>query len=116
MKATPATVQSVTLPGPPTRPEGVAKWLSRFFRAVSFPEERTPELRRLAEQGTLVYVMWSAAALNLAYFEHAYALRGIPVPEVVHGLGSAPWRGLETPHTRRVDAAELGASVTEAIC
>ncbi len=104
------------VPVAPARPEGAAKWLSRFFRAVSFPEDRTPELRRLAEQGTLVYVMRSAAALNLAYFEHAYALRGIPVPSVVHGLGGGPWRGLETTRTRRVNSTELAASVAAGEC
>ncbi len=92
-------------------PRGAALWLSRFFRAVSFPEERAAELRRLAEQWTLVYVMRSAAALNLAYFDHAYALRGVPVPRVVHGLGGRPWRGLEAPRTRPVDAGELAAAV-----
>ncbi|MHB8419574.1 MAG: 1-acyl-sn-glycerol-3-phosphate acyltransferase [Myxococcales bacterium] len=93
------------------RPEGAALWLSRFFRAVSFPEERGAELRRLAEHGTLVYVMRSAAALNLAYFDHAYALRGIPVAKVVHGLGGRFWRGFELPQTRPVDAGELAAAV-----
>jgi glycerol-3-phosphate O-acyltransferase len=104
------TATPLPVPGA-SRPEGAARWLSRFFRAVSFPEDRTPELRRFAEQGTLVYVMRSAAALNLAYFNHAYALRGIPVAKVVQGLGDAPWRGLETPHTRRVDSAELATAV-----
>jgi glycerol-3-phosphate O-acyltransferase len=93
------------------RPEGAALWLSRFFRAVSFPEERGAELRRLGEEGTLVYVMRSAAALNLAYFDHAYALRGIPVARVVYGLGNRFWRGLEMPHARPVDAGELSAAV-----
>ncbi len=61
-----------------------------FFDAVSFPEERVAELRELAREGSLVYVMRSAGALNYAYFAHAYASRGLPVPELVHGLGQGP--------------------------
>ncbi len=61
--------------------------LSPFFEAVSFPEDKVAHLRDLAREGTLVYVMRSAGALNYAYFAHAYAKRELPVPALVHGMG-----------------------------
>ncbi len=107
----PATTVSPNPPTPPERIGPLSAWLSRFFRAVSFPEDRVAELRLLAGQGTLVYVMRSASVLNLAYFSQAYALRGLPVPRVVHGLGAGPLRSVETRKVRRVDPGEMAASV-----
>ncbi len=64
-----------------------ARMLTPFFREVSFPEERATELRALAREGPLLYVMRTAGELNLAYFSFAYRNRGLPIPEVVHGMG-----------------------------
>ncbi len=78
-------------------------FFARFFRQVSFPEERVTDLRALAEQGTLVYVMRTASLLNLVYFNEAYALRGLPVPGVVHGLHGRVLYRIE-PRTRQAGA------------
>ncbi len=89
--------------------------LSPLFDAVSFPEERVAELRGLAHQGALVYVMRSAGALNYAYFAHAYASRDLPVPQMVHGLGEGPLAklsGIESGDAQAIaDSVERGSSV-----
>jgi glycerol-3-phosphate O-acyltransferase len=80
--------------------------LTPFFREVSFPEERATELRSLARAGPLVYVMRTAGEFNLAYFSFAYRQRGLPVPEVVHGMG--PRLRASVPS---VDAAGLADAI-----
>ncbi|MHB1844159.1 MAG: 1-acyl-sn-glycerol-3-phosphate acyltransferase [Deltaproteobacteria bacterium] len=83
--------------------------IAPLFRAVHFPDERVPELQALAARGTIVYVMRSAGALSLAYFNHAHALRGLPRARVVHGLGRGPWV-TAVQGVRSVDSAELACS------
>jgi len=64
----------VLQPAPMALVQRLDPLLSPLFDAVSFPEERVAELRGLAHEGTLVYVMRSAGALNYASI----------------GIGSAP--------------------------
>ena len=93
---------------PSSQAPPVPPLLAPLFRAVHFPEERLPDLKALARRGTLVYVMRSAGALNIAYFNHAYALRGLPLARAVHGLDGGPIAtGLAG--VRSVDGSELSA-------
>ena len=88
--------------------------LSPFFEAVTFPEAKVAELRDLARKGPLVYVMRSAGALNYAYFSHAYARRGLPVPRLVHGFGDgvlSKLSGVKVGTARELaDAVDQGES------
>src|SRR3979411_1285477 len=66
------TVQ--TLPARRTGRYGpFARWLFRsLFDAVPFPVEAVPQLRKLAQEATLVYVLRSSSLLYLIYFNWTF--------------------------------------------
>ncbi len=79
--------------GADRRPRSALGWgpllravLTVAFGPVTFPDEAAAQLGRLAQTGTLVYVMRSAGVLNYLYFNWVYARRNLPLARAVVGL------------------------------
>ncbi|HUJ24538.1 MAG TPA: 1-acyl-sn-glycerol-3-phosphate acyltransferase, partial [Myxococcales bacterium] len=99
---------------------GFARWLlGGLFDAVPFPADAVPQLQKLSQQATLVYVLRSSSLLHLLYFNFTFWKLGLPLARAATGLGYrifapfARWY-LGGRQVRAPDGGEV-ANVVEAV-
>lgn len=95
-------------------------WLGRFliaivFRRVEVPAESVKRLRRLAEQGTLVYVMRYRSAIDYLLVNAVLVREGLPLARFAPGVSLAwagPLRDLIRGVFRRPDRSRAAQHAT----
>lgn len=79
------------------RPSALVRWLGkRMFDHIRLTPENCDQVRRLQNEGQVVYVMWTRSLLDYLFFNYVFLKHDLPLAGFANGLNLSFFRGMGT--------------------
>ena len=76
------------------RPARIWRWVSeRVFKHLSLTEETSERVKKLAEEGQVIYVMRSRSMLDYLAFNYMFVENKLPLARFSNGVNLSLYRG-----------------------